>query len=188
MKKLKDNKVFKIIKKVINVLLVIFCILFLLVVCLQRFSNNRLSIFNYRMFTVVSGSMEPKYTIGDVLIAKSVPADEIKVGDSISYEGKISGFDEQIVTHQVVRIEKDVDGNYIYHTKGLSNLVEDPAVYYNQVYGVVKHKSVVLSAIYKIVMTKFGMFIFIVIPIFYIVSSEMISYMIEKEEKRRNKA
>ena len=35
------------------------------------------------MFTVVSGSMEPKYKIGDVLIAKEKDPSKIKVGDAI---------------------------------------------------------------------------------------------------------
>ena len=56
---------------------------FILSVCLQRFSNNKLSILNYRMFTVISGSMEPLYKIGDVLIAKEVKPEDIKVGDKI---------------------------------------------------------------------------------------------------------
>ena len=74
MKKLRENKIFKIVKGIVNVLLMIFCLLFVLVVCLQRFSNNELSFFDYRMFTVVTGSMEPRYMIGDVLIAKKVAA------------------------------------------------------------------------------------------------------------------
>ena len=59
MKKLRENKVYKIIKTIFNVIVFTMCFLFLVVVCLQRFSNNKISLFNYRMFTVASGSMEP---------------------------------------------------------------------------------------------------------------------------------
>ena len=75
MKKLRENKVYKIIKTIFNVIVFTMCFLFLVVVCLQRFSNNKISLFNYRMFTVASGSMEPEYNIGDVLIAKKKDAD-----------------------------------------------------------------------------------------------------------------
>lgn len=186
MKKLRENKIFKIIKGIVNIVLLIFCLLFVLVVCLQRFSNNELSFFDYRMFTVVSGSMEPRYMIGDVLIAKKVSAEEIKVGDSISYLGKKSSFNGKIVTHEVVEIEKDASGKYIYHTKGLTNIVEDPIVEYSQVYGKIVHKSAILSFIYMIVGSKYGIFLFIIIPLFYIIGSELLSFMLEKEEKRRN--
>ena len=186
MKKIRENKAFRIVKGIINILLMIFCILFVLVVCLQRFSNNKLSFFDYRMFTVVSGSMEPRYMIGDVLIAKHVPAEEIKVGDSISYLGKRGSFNGMIITHEVIDIEKDASGKYIYHTKGLTNIVEDPIVDYDQVYGKIIRKSVILSFIYMIVGSKYGIFLFIIIPLFYIIGSEILSFMLEKEEKRRS--
>lgn len=181
------KKIMKIVKTVLNVVISAFFILFLLVVCLQRFSDNKMSFFNYRMFTVISGSMEPKYTIGDVLISKETNPSKIKVGDTISYLGEKGDFNGKVITHQVINIEQDVDGNYIFHTKGLANLVEDPVVYERQLYGVVVHKSVVLSFIYKIIGKPFGLFLFIVIPLFYIIGSEMISFLLSKEEKRRNK-
>lgn len=64
-----------------------FLVAFIVVVCLQRFSDNKISFFNYRMFTVISGSMKPKYDIGDVLISKKEDPSKIKVGDTISYLG-----------------------------------------------------------------------------------------------------
>ena len=145
------KKTMKIIKNIFNVLITTFVILFVIVVCLQRFSNNRISIFSYRMFTVVSGSMEPKYKIGDVLIAKEIAPSKIKVGDAISYLGKVGTFKDKVVTHQVIEIEKSDDGKYIYHTKGLSNIIEDPIVYEDQLYGKVIYKTMLLSFIYSII-------------------------------------
>ena len=100
MKKLRESKIYKIIKTILNVIITV-CFLFLIVVCLQRFSNNKISLFNYRMFTVASGSMEPEYNIGDVLIAKKKDADKIKVGDTISYLGEKGGFKDKVITHRV---------------------------------------------------------------------------------------
>lgn len=185
MKKLRENKVYKIIKTIFNVIVFTMCFLFLVVVCLQRFSNNKISLFNYRMFTVASGSMEPEYNIGDVLIAKKKDADKIKVGDTISYLGEKGGFKDKVITHRVESIEQDESGNYIYHTKGLVNIAEDPTVYYSQVYGVIVYKTVVLSFIYRLIATKYGLFIFIILPLFYIIGSEMVSFLLNKEEKRR---
>lgn len=186
MKKLND-KTKKIIKRVLDIVIAIFVVLFLVVVCLQRFSGNKISFFNYRMFVVASGSMEPKYQIGDVLIAKNTDKSNIKVGDTISYLGRKGDLDNKVITHQVVSIEKDTDGKYLFHTKGLSNVIEDPIVYQDQVFGVVKHKMVLLSFVYKIVGKPIGMFLFVILPIFYIIGSEIIGVMLEKEEKRRNK-
>ena len=185
MKKLKENKIFKVISVIIKTIIFILLVGFVLCVCLQRFSNNRLSIFNFRMFTVISGSMEPLYKIGDVLIAKEVEPTSIKVGDNISYLGKTNNFANKVVTHEVVGIDKGDDGKLIFHTKGLANIVEDPVVSQDQLYGKVIYKTFLISLVYKIVSTNVGFYLFIIIPILYIISSEIISIMIEKEEKRR---
>lgn len=183
----KENKRLKIVKSVLNFVIALLVILFVIVVVLQRFSNNKLSFFNFRMFTVVSGSMKPTYDIGDVLISKETDASKIKVGDTISYLGRAGSFRDKVITHKVVGIEKDENGKYVFRTKGTANLVEDPLVYQDQLYGVVVYKVKLLSLIYKIVSTKYGMLIFVIIPLFYVIGSEILSFMLEKEEKRRSK-
>jgi len=182
-----ENRKRKIIKRVFDIIIAIFVVLFLLVVCLQRFSGNKVSFFNYRLFVVASGSMEPKYKIGDVLISKEIEPSKIKVGDNISYLGQRGDLKDKVITHQVISIEKDADGKLLFHAKGISNIIEDPIVYENQIYGIVKHKLVLLSLAYKIVGTPIGLFIFVVLPILYIIISEVVIAMLEKEEKRRNK-
>lgn len=181
------KKLLSILKRVVDIILTVFVILFVLVVCLQRFSNNEISLFSYRMFTVVSGSMEPDYNIGDVLISKEVDPKSIKKGDDLSYLGTSGSFKDKVVTHRVVKVDKDVDGKLMFHTKGIANLVEDPIVYEEQIYGVVVHEAKILSFIYKCVSTPNGMFVFIVIPVLYMIGSEMIYALLEKEEKRRSK-
>lgn len=188
MKKEKFKKIYKIIKGIINTIIVIVVLAFVLMVCLQRFSGNKLSFLNYRMFTVVTGSMEPKYKIGDVLIAKEKDPSEIKVGDAISYLAEKGEIRNNVVTHEVVSITKDESGAYLFHSKGIANLIEDPIVHEKQLYGVVVYKAKLLSYIRKIISTDLGMFLLIIIPILYIIISEMIAILIEKEEKRREKS
>ena len=89
----------RIIGAVLRVLFTIFIICFVLVVCLQRFSKNEISVFNLRMFTVASGSMVPKYKIGDVLISKETDPSKIKIGDAVTYLGKSGDFKGKVVTH-----------------------------------------------------------------------------------------
>lgn len=187
MKKEKFKKIFKIIKSVINTVIVVVVLSFVLMVCLQRFSGNKISFMNYRMFTVVTGSMEPKYKIGDVLIAKEKDPSEIKVGDAISYLAEKGEIKNNVITHEVVNITKNEKGEYLFHSKGLVNLVEDPVVHESQLFGVVVYKTKLLSSIRKIISTDIGMLLLIIIPILYIIISEMIATLIEKEEKRREK-
>lgn len=181
------KKIFKIISIIIKTIIGIALAAFILVVCMQRFSDNKLSLFNFRLFSVVSQSMVPAYDIGDVLVAKEQDPSTIKEGDIVSYLGTTGSFANKVVTHRVVNVEKREDGKYYYRTKGDANLVEDPIIMEDQLYGVVVYKSVLLSLVYRIVGTQIGFFMFIIIPIMFVIGSEMISTLLEKEEDRRKK-
>jgi len=188
LRKLRDNKIFKMSMRIIKALVIIILIAFIIVVCLQRFSDNKISFMNYRMFTVISGSMKPKYDIGDVLISKEVDPSTIKVGDDISYLGKSGDFRGKVITHRVTEIKKDKAGEYFFKAKGLTNIVEDPGyISEKQLFGVIIYKSFILSTVYRIVATDIGFYLFIIIPILYIIGSEILAVMLNKEEQRREK-
>ncbi|MDD4187909.1 MAG: signal peptidase I [Bacilli bacterium] len=191
MKKLSElsetNILLKIIIEIIKIFSLMLIFAFILTVYLQKLSKNELPFFNYRMFTVISGSMEPKYNIGDVLFAKEVSPEEIKVGDAISYRGLVGTFKDKIITHEVVKINQDESGKYYFNTKGLTNLIEDPIVYEDQLFGAIKYKSPILSLIYKIINTNIGFFLCIIIPIVGIIGYELLSTLLAKEDKRRER-
>lgn len=180
-----NKKYVKIAKSILNVFIIMFVIGFFISVILQRVSDNKLSFFSYRMFTVISESMVPKYKINDVLIAKEVEPSKIKVGDDISYTGRKGDLNNKVVTHQVVGIEKGEDNKYKFRTRGLANIVEDPIIDEDQILGKIVYKPWTLSLIYKIIGTNVGFLLFIIIPIMFIIGSEIISILLEKEEKRR---
>jgi len=184
----KNKLIMKIIMNIIRIIIFVLLAAFVLVVCLQRFSDNKFSIFKFRMFTVVSQSMTPKYDIGDVLISKEVEPSKIKEGDVISYLGTYGDFADKVITHRVVGIQKNAEGKYFFRAKGDANLVEDPIISEDNLYGVVVYKSFILSLVYKIVGTKVGFYLFIILPILFIIGSEMITTLLEKEEERRNKS
>ena len=182
------KKIIRIVKIICNVILTIFVLLFVLAVCLQRFSNNELSFLDYRMFTVVSGSMEPQYKIGDVLIAKETPPSKIKKSDVVTYLGTKGQFKDKVITHEVIEIEKTKDGKYRFHTKGKANLTEDPIVEEDQLYGVIVYKTVIISFIYGIIKKPAGMFILVIVPLLYIIFSEFTYMLIKKGRKAKERA
>ena len=187
MKNIMENKIVKIAMTTIRVILITLFVLFMLMICLQRFSGNKIAIFNIRMFTVASGSMAPKYNIGDVLVSKAVKPEKVKVGNTISYLGMKGELKDKVITHQVMEIEKDSEGKILFHTKGICSdcMIEDPIVHQDQLYGVVVYKIRTLSFIYKIIGTKLGLFFCVILPMLYIITSEVIEFLLDKEEKRR---
>ena len=70
-KKIKENKFLQIIGKILYILLFVFVIFMLIIVILQRVSDNTIGLGDYKMFTVATGSMVPEYNVGDILISKT---------------------------------------------------------------------------------------------------------------------
>jgi signal peptidase len=74
---------------------------------------------------VLSGSMEPTLKVGGlVYIDTHAKAEDIKVGDIITFDG-LAGFRGRNVTHRVIDITRDGEGNLLFHTKGDANEVPD---------------------------------------------------------------
>lgn len=87
-------------------------------------------IVGLRPFVVLSGSMEPTYTIGSLIYVSDISPQEIQVGDPITFHLNQS---ETIATHRVVGINLE-NGYFI--TKGDANGSADGApVYFSNLIG-----------------------------------------------------
>lgn len=172
LKKIKENKALKIIGNILYILLFIVVILMLVVVILQRASSNTISLGGYRIFTVATGSMVPKYEVSDVLVSKEIDPSEIKVGDDIVYLGKEGSFKDKVVTHQVISIEEE-NGNYKIITKGIANIEQDPEITQDQVFGKIVYKVKTLSFIGKMISNIYIFYFVIFIPIALIIFKQI---------------
>ena len=125
---MKQDKILKIIKKVIvNLIIFVLSIIAILVIWgfIQLNIQNKeyVNIFGYSILSTATGSMSPTIEKGDIIIIKL--GDEIKENDIITYkQGNV------LITH---RIEK-IDGNTII-TKGDYNNIQDEPIEKNQVIG-----------------------------------------------------
>ena len=186
LKKIKENKVLKLIGNILYILLFVIIVLMLIVVILQRVSDNSISLGGYRLFTVATGSMEPKYKVGDILISKEINANEIQVGDDIVYRGKEGSFNGKIVTHQVVSI-RDEEGNKKIITKGIANTEEDPEIDGTQVYAKVIYKVQTLSFISQIIKNIYVFYFIIFVPIAIIIFRQIRYYLRKDDDEDENK-
>lgn len=87
-----------------------------------------------RVYNILSGSMEPALGVGDLVVVKAVPAEEIQNGDIITYYP--TGQAGATVTHRVVRTMLR-DGQVVIETKGDAADQSDPLFYGDAVIGVV---------------------------------------------------
>lgn len=101
------------------------------VVVLAAVSLVLLRIMGYQVFNVISGSMEPTYSVGDLIYVKSVDPDAVKVGDPITF---VLNENLVVATHRVIRIDAE---NRHFYTKGDANETADAApVHFNNLIGI----------------------------------------------------
>ena len=102
-----------------------------MVLCAVFLMGARL--LGFQCYNVISGSMQPKYMIGDLIYVKKVDVNDIKVGDDITF---VLNENLVVATHQVIGI--DAEKQHFY-TKGIANETEDnDPVHFNNVIGVPK--------------------------------------------------
>ncbi len=174
------RKILTVLPKIFYDILIVFCVLLTVVIVLQRITNSNQSFYGIRIFSVISGSMVPKYDIGEVVICKDVNPAEIEIGDVIVYRGNVGELTNRLVMHEVVSIDIDEIGYRIFHVKGLQNTAGDPDVMESQVLGEVVFKSVILTFLYALATSVYSSFIIIVI----LVINVFVSFKPSKKPKQ----
>lgn len=158
------ERVVKIGLKILYQILVILCLIVAVIIVFQKVTDSNRSIAGYRIFRVITGSMEPAYDVGEVVISKEVNPHDIKVGDDIVYLGNYGEYQGKIIMHAVIGIDENEDGSLNFHAKGLhSSSVEDPQIKESQIYGVVKFKSGILTVLYKVATNIYSLFVIIIV-------------------------
>lgn len=179
--KIKNNKILKVIGNILYTLLFILVILMLVVVILQRVTDNSVALGGYRLFTVATGSMVPKYEVGNILISKEIAPSEIQLEDDVVYKGKEGSFKDRVVTHQVINIREE-EGKYKFITKGIANIEEDPEISEEQIYGKIIYKVKSLSYISQMISNIYVFYFVIFIPIALLIFKQIRNIALSRED------
>lgn len=137
----------------------------------------------HKPFIVLSGSMEPVFAAGDLVLVKEVPHDSLKEGDIIAFrEGNA------VVTHRILTIT-ETDGARGYVTKGDNNNVEDSiAVTDEMIEGVYLLKIDGLGNAGMFMQTPLGMIVFIALPLILFILYDIFRRRhYERREKERTR-
>lgn len=73
--------------------------------------------------TVLSGSMEPSYSPGDLVVLRDTPAEDVLVGQVLTYQ--LRSDDPTLVTHRVLSREMSSEGGTQFITQGDANQAPD---------------------------------------------------------------
>lgn len=126
------SKVGKIVGDVVFVLVIAALLGGSLMFALNQDPNK--TFLGYRAYNILSGSMEPELSIGDLVVVKNVPAEELQNGDIVTYYPTDN--EGTTVTHRIVSTMLK-DGQVVIETRGDAVDQSDPLIYGESVIGVV---------------------------------------------------
>ncbi len=161
------KKALKIAGSVLAWILLIFALLITILVFTSDKNNGVPSLFGRMPLTVESGSMEPTFKEGDLIISKEIDdINDLQVGDVISFwTSEIAEGQNVINTHRIVEI-KEENGTRSFITKGDNNDQNDTYIVYpGKIIG--KWTGTRLGGIGKVMKflkTKTGFLVCILIP------------------------
>lgn len=115
-------------KKVSNWLVILICIILIPVLLMNIYimyqantdKDKIPSVFGYKPFIVLSGSMETEIYKGDLIIAKIINPEKLKVDDIIAFRDE----ENTVTTHRIIDIV-ETDGVKYFITKGDNNNTQD---------------------------------------------------------------
>ena len=164
------------LKKIWNAVTTVFVVLFVLLALFLMGSR----IMGYKVFTVISGSMEPEYSVGDLIYVKSIDPNDVKVGDPITF---VLNENLVVATHRVIEIDTE---NERFYTKGDANDSPDAEpVHFNNLIGRPEFAIPKLGYVSDFVQNPPGMYITIGIALLLIVIVFLPDFSKKKEDKEK---
>lgn len=135
---------------------------------------------NYKVFTVLSGSMEPAVRTGSVILVS--PAEDYRIGDIITF-GKF-GKSNVPVTHRIAEIEVD-QGEILYITKGDANAAPDARkVNRREVIGKTAVQIPYLGYLVNFIKKPAGFALIIILPAAAIIIDEVKNILAELKKRK----
>ncbi len=166
------------VKKVWNIVSTVLVVA--IVLCAVFLMGSRM--LGFRVFNVISGSMEPTYSVGDLIYVKEVDTKDIKVGDPITFV-----LDEKltVATHRVVSVDA---ANQRFYTKGDANEnIDGNPVHFNNVIGVPQFSIPLLGYVSDFIQNPPGMYITIGVGIVLILAVFLPDIITKKPEEAEKK-
>jgi len=184
-KKMKQSYIYRLFSKMLSVFFTIILIFLMIVGGMMFYFNMQAKtakekgeqyIPPFGLYTVISPSMEPNINVYDVVLAAEVDdLEKIKVGEVITFISTSDVSYGLTVTHRVISINKNENGEIEFTTKGDSNQKPDDAIVNkNNLVGKVIFRIPQLGQVQFFLATKTGWFIVIFIPALAIIIYDII--------------
>ena len=167
---METNKVFKKIWDIFTTVIVV-----LFVVAAVFLMGSRL--LGYQVFNVISGSMEPTYSVGDLIYVQKVDPSTVKVGDPITF---VLNQNKVVATHRVVEID---EVNRKFQTKGDTNNTLDPAVSFDNLIGIPRFSIPLLGYVSDYIANPPGMYVAIAFVVVLLAIAFLPDFFMKKQKE-----
>ncbi|BAD40165.1 signal peptidase I [Symbiobacterium thermophilum] len=145
------------------------------------------TVFDYKVLTVLSGSMEPAIRTGDAIIVEPLrPEHEIREGDVITF--RAADAPDMLITHRVIGIVSVNGEPAAYVTKGDANEAPDLVpVQRSQIVGIHRWRIPYYGYLSDFMHTREGIISLVIVPGVLLIALEVrkIFQVIAEEEKAR---
>lgn len=173
----KAKKFFGRVMTVLSVVIFIFGLV-IFVSVLNASAGKVPSVLGFSVLQVRSGSMEPEYMTGSVVVVKKTDVTKLKVGDVISFYSMDDTISGQVNTHRIIKIDHMIDGDEpIFTTQGDRNELPDKdKVHSANVIGeVVYDLGTVSGSVISVLQNPKVIFFVIILPLIFITFSEAVN-------------
>ena len=161
----KPSKIVKIILNIILWIVIILAALFSILTFATKSDDGVANLGGYSPMTVLSDSMVPTFTKGDLILVKNdFDVSELKEGDIIAFWTIIQN-QKVINTHRIYEVV-ETNGLYQFVTKGDANAREDNIlVSEGDIIGTYSTKVPVIGSILTLLSSSIGFLVIIVLPL-----------------------
>ena len=170
----------KVLWKILKGIITIFLVIVLCLVVFQKVTKNKVAIGDIYIFQIATGSMQPVYKVGDIIVVKKENPANLKKGDDVTYLGQHENFKGLVITHRIMDIREE-NGKRYFITKGIANILEDPEISEDDIYGKMIYHTVLFSFVGRL-MTNPYVYYFLFVAVAISFSYEIISSFIKKED------
>lgn len=167
------KKLFGNIINLLSVVMIILAVVILLNVVMTK-SGQVPNVAGYSMLRVLTGSMEPAIGTDAIIIVRKTAADQVQVGDVITFYSSDPALGGAVNTHRVTEISRE-NGVLTYATKGDANLIEDkyPPNEYDLI-GVVVFSSALIGRFIRLISNPLIFIPLVLLPLLILIVVNMV--------------
>lgn len=185
------KKALNIAGKVVTGLILAFTVLVMIftIISVNTVGRDDASIFGYKLYIVLSDSMQDTFAVGDISVSKAVEPETLEAGDVITFKSIDPANYGSVVTHKIREVTT-YEGEPAFVTYGTTTGVDDAyPVPFENVVGEYRFRMPKMGYFFEFLRTPAGYFTIILIPFLILLVLQTVRFIrLAKQYKAEQQA